>query len=203
MAIGSRISSTRAPRRGWSSTGSGKRHPARSRPRCRYARSLENAWSPSAMRSSRDRTTRSNATYPRSSSCAPARSAFGPAPDRRRVLRRGRRELPHRDGQIHGPPHADDLLGEEDVALRVPVGVAKALQIGQPEVVRDDTGHLPVPGPFGGRLLELLVDRAEEGEPDRGADEIEEILHARIAGAGVVPGFTSGTPCAHCGHSSG
>jgi len=60
-----------------------------------------------------------------------------------------------------------------------------------------------MPGALFGRLLELLVERAEEGEPDRGTDETDEILHAFTKGAGVVPGFTSGMPLAHCGQSWG
>src|SRR5438270_5553217 len=144
-----------------------------------------------------------SAISPRSSSGGPGRSAFRPAPDRLGVLRRDLREPPHRDRQVHRPPDADDLLGEQDVAVRRPIRRLHALEVGQPEVVGHDARDLAVPGARLGRLLELLIDRSEEREPDERANEVEKILHARMSGAGVVPGFTSGTPWAHWGQASG
>src|SRR4029077_6846548 len=152
---------------------------------------------------SRAPTTRSSATCPRSSNGARGRSAFRAAPDRLGVLRGQLREPARRDGQVHRPADPDHLLGEQHVTLRRPVRVLDTLQVGDPEVVWDDPRDLAVPGALLGRLLELLIDGAEEREPDQRADEVDEILHARSAGAGVVPGFTSGMPWAQCGHTSG
>src|SRR5438128_2090412 len=61
-----------------------------------------------------------------------------------------------------------------------------------------------MPGPLGIGLLELLIESAEEGQPDRGPREAVQVLHLETtAGAGVVPGCVARMPFAQSGHSAG
>jgi hypothetical protein len=107
----------------------------------------------------------------------------------------------HRD--IHGPANAEHALAEDLVGLGIPVGVAKPLERRQPEVVRHDARDFSMPRPLGVGLLELLVDGAEEREPDCGTREAIEVFHLETtARAGVVPGCVAGTPFAQSGQSA-
>jgi len=63
------------------------------------------------------------------------------------------------------------VIAEDLVGLGIPVCLAKALERRQTEVVRHDAGDLPMPGPLGVGLLELLIESAEESQPDRGSRE--------------------------------
>src|SRR5687767_10054386 len=61
-----------------------------------------------------------------------------------------------------------------------------------------------MPGALGVGLAQLLVDRGEEREPDKRADELVDVLHrVAAAGAGVVPGCDTGMPFAQSGHAAG
>src|SRR5438874_1640534 len=160
------------------------------------------------MAGPRDRTTHWSKSSPRSFKFARGRpllqalrAAEGTA--RVRVLVHQRRHplRGHRD--IHGPANAEYALAEDLIGLGIPVGLAKPLERRQPEVVRHDARDLSMPRPLGVGLLELLIDGAEEREPDRGPREAVEVLHLETTtGAGVVPGCVAGTPFAHSGHSA-
>src|SRR5919201_2509999 len=119
------------------------------------------------------------------------------------VLIQQRRELSRCHRDVHGPANPEDAVGEDDVARRIPVRGTQALDRRQTKVVGDGTRDLSVPGALGLGLAELLIDRGEERQPNRGADEPPEISHRAVAGAGVVPGCVAGMPDAHSGHSEG
>src|SRR5438309_1026884 len=129
---------------------------------------------------------------------APERTA------RVRVLVHQRRHPSRGNRDIHGPTHAEHAIGEDLIGLRIPVGLAETLEGRQAEVVRHHAGNLPMPGPFGVGLLELLIESAEESQPDRGPREPIQIFHLdTTSGAGVVPGCVARFPFAQSGHSEG
>ena len=119
------------------------------------------------------------------------------------VLPAGLVQLPDGDRDVHAPPDADHALGEDVLALGRPVARADLLPGRDPEVVGDEPADLAVPRALGRRLAQLLVERGGEGDPRDGADRTEKVVHARTLGAGVVPGFRTGIPAAHCGQDSG
>src|SRR5687768_4383623 len=60
-----------------------------------------------------------------------------------------------------------------------------------------------MPRSLGIVLLELLIESAEEGEPDSGPGEAIKVLHLCAAtGAAVVPGCVAGIPFPQSGHSA-
>src|SRR5213594_1441256 len=108
----------------------------------------------------------------------------------------------HRD--IHGPAHAEYALAEDLIGLGIPVGLAETLERRQAEVVRHHPRDLSMPRSLGIGLFELLIESAEEREPDRRPCEAIDVLHLGAAtGAGVVPGCVTGIPFAQRGHSAG
>src|SRR5207245_4426100 len=132
----------------------------------------------------RDRMTRSSASCPRSS-----RSALGSptvwraqATARIRVLVDELGQLPRGDREVDRPAHAEYAIGEHDLARRIPVGGAQALDRRHAEVVGHDAGDLAAPGALGLRLAQLLVERGEERDPYEGAQKLQQIVHATSAG---------------------
>src|ERR1700682_6285342 len=119
------------------------------------------------------------------------------------VLRNDLADLPGGDGDVHRPADAEDLLRKDLIAVGVPVRLAHAIDRRDPEVVGNDARDLAVPGARLGRLAQLLIDGGGEGHPGERADQLHQILQRLTAGAGVVPGFTSGTPAAQSGQSAG
>src|SRR2546426_391299 len=129
---------------------------------------------------------------------APERTA------RVRVLVHQRRHPSRGHRDIHGPTHAEHALSEDLIGLRIPVRLAETLERRQAKVVRHHTRDLPVPGPFGVGLLELLIESTEEGQPDPRPPEPVQVFHlAATAGAGVVPGCVAGIPFAQSAQSEG
>src|SRR2546426_1880980 len=129
---------------------------------------------------------------------APERTA------RVRVLVHQRRHPSRGHRDIHGPTHAEHAIGEDLIGFRIPVRLTETLERRQAKVVRHHTRDLPVPGPFGVGLLELLIESTEESQPDRRPREPIQVLHlATTAGAGVVPGCVAGIPFAQSGQSEG
>src|SRR5512142_1914138 len=125
-------------------------------------------------------------------------------------LRARVRVLPHelaeparRRRDVHCPADTDHLLREDAIAVRIPVRLADAVDRRHAEVVRDRAGHLAVPGPRLRRLLQLLVDRADQRHPRQGAKGLHQVAHRLTTGAGVVPGCTGAMPRAQSGHSAG
>src|SRR5213593_1606597 len=158
----------------------------------------------------RARTTISSVSSRRSFRFARGRPA-SERPARVPVLLHQRRQLSPGHGNIHRPADPEHTLGEDGVARRIPVGGTQALDRGKPEVVRNDSGDLSLPGALGVRLAQLLVEGREERHPDGHADEVVEIFHAtstrRSRGpeppAPPVPGCVAGIPAAQSGHSDG
>src|SRR5207253_9649659 len=150
-----------------------------------------------------DPTTRWSKSSPPSFRSARRRRLPFRAPERTarvRVLIRQRRHPSRGHRDIHGPAHAENPLAEDLIGVRIPVGVAETLERRQAKVVGHHTRDLAVPGSLRVGLLELLIERAEEREPDGGSQQAVEVLHLEtITGAGVVPGCTAGTPLAQSG----
>src|SRR5206468_9705135 len=181
-----RIWSTSACAQASASMDSGSGHPttraARPDPTTRWSKS-----SPPSFRSARRR---------RLPFRAPERTA------RVRVLIRQRRHPSRGHRDIHGPAHAEHPLAEDLIGVRIPVGIAETLERRQAKVVGHDTRDLAMPGSLRVGLLELLIERAEEREPDSSSQKAVKVFHLETtAGAGVVPGCTAGTPFAQSGHS--